>query len=140
MGNKEIEKLLEEYRESLALKRELEIRVRENEEDQVGLKAVGYDSVGKSYGTSNPTEKQALNNDNLNRIKSAIKIIENKLLRVENLLSVLTKDERQIIELKHINDYSWENVCYTAQKSYKTCKLKERSAFSKMKNIINYKI
>lgn len=142
MGN--LEKLFSEYREALAIKRELEIRLREKDlelkENIDGLKAVGYDSVGTSYKIGNPTERQALKINDLDKIKAAIKAIENKVLRVENLLSLLNDDERKIIELKYINKYSWENVSYTTGRSFKTCKNKANKAFKKMNNIITYQV
>ncbi|MGL4742666.1 MAG: hypothetical protein ACRC41_18075 [Sarcina sp.] len=143
MNYNSLVKLFNGHKVDLARKRELEIQINELEvKAEGGLKAVTYDGISVSGGgISRKTENDALkaigkNEEAIENIKREIGLLKNRILRVENLLSILSDDERQIIELKHISYYSWENVTFTAQKAYRTCKRREQEGFEKMLSIV----
>lgn len=149
MEYKNLKELFFNYKSDLAAKRELEIRIKEIETElkSYDIRAVSYDNIGSSYAISKRTENDALEHINddkklleIQRINKEIRLINNRVLRVENLLSIVSDEERKIIELKYINLYSWENICVTIEKSFRTCKKKEKEAFQKMFKILNYAI
>lgn len=129
---------LSKYRITLAQKRELEIKLKELEE-LLGVKGVSYDSVGGGSEISNTTEKQAMK---LVEVKEKLKYnIEHKGLecrRIENAMSILNKTEKEIIELKHIENHTWNTVVYKIDKSRSTCKRIENEALEKMQELLNY--
>lgn len=131
---------LVKYRITLAQKRELEIKLKEVEE-LIGLKAVTCDSIGSSSGISKSTENQAIK---LLEIKEKLEYtIEHKGLecrRIENALSILSPIEREIIELKYIEEHVWDTVTYKVKKSKSTCKRVEFEALNKMQELLNYSV
>lgn len=130
---------LKNYSSLLAEKRELEIRLEEIEGTE--LKAVSYDSVGKSYGISNTTEKRAFEIVELKEKYN--NLLKDKLIeinRIENAMGVLTEKERQLIEQRYINNSSWEVVAYKIDRTSRTCKSIEREALRKMDKILNLNV
>lgn len=149
MRYKNLKALLNGYKTDLASKRELEIRLKEldNFFEEDGLKGIAWDSLGGASGISKKTEKIAINKADgekklleVQRLNKAIREINNRVLRVENLLSILDEEERKIIEFRYISFYSWENICSVTFRSYRTCKKKEKEAFEKMFKILEYAI
>lgn len=142
MNYNSLVKLFNGHKVDLARKRELEIQKNELEtSEKGGLKGVAYDGICVDGGEiSKKTENDALMNigikEQKNLLDNKISLLKSKILRVENLLSILSEDERQIIELKHINNCSWETVAFSAQKAYRTCKKREQEGFEKMLSII----
>ena len=127
---------LKNYSSLIAEKRELEIRLEEIEGTE--LKAVNYDSIGKSYGISNTTEKRAFEIVELKEKYN--NLLKDKLIeinRIENAMRVLTEKERQLIEQRYINNSSWEVVAYKIDRTSRTCKSIEREALRKMDKILN---
>lgn len=130
---------LKNYSSLIAEKRELEIRLEEIEGTE--LKAVSYDSVGRSYGISNTTEKQAFKIVELKEKYN--NLLKDKLIeinRIENAMRVLSEKERQLIEQRYINNSSWEVVAYKIDRTSRTCKSIEREALKKMDKILNLNV
>ncbi|WP_297520474.1 hypothetical protein [uncultured Clostridium sp.] len=129
---------LNQYRVIVAKRRALEIRLKEVEQ-LIGLKGVGYDSVGGGSGISRTTENQAMK---LIQAREELEFnIAHKGIevdKIENALSVLDPGEREVIECKHIENHKWETVYYNVKKSDKTCKKLEREGLIKMMEILNY--
>lgn len=137
----EIRNRLKRYRIILAEKNELVFKLDEINQ-LIGVKAVTYDSAGSNTNKiSNTVANQALS---LIETKEELEILINtkglELDRIKNAISVLSLKEKEIIELKHIEDYSWETVAYNVDRSTKTCKKIEREALIKINNILAYNI
>lgn len=142
MGNVNLAALryrLNQYRIILSQKKELELQLEEIE-DEIGIKAIGYDSIGGGSGkVSRNTENQAINlADKKQSLKMTIAHKKIEVERIENALEVLNPSEKEIIELKHIKDHKWETVYYMLNKTDKTCRALERKALQKMLDILNY--
>lgn len=130
---------LSDYRMILATKRELELRLQELDET-IGLKAITYaENSGGVTGTSNKIQDEALK---LISLKQEIEMtIEHKRLevnRISNALSILSPEEKRVIDLKHLQEYRWENVAVIISRSEKTCKRIERKALLRMLKVIQY--
>ncbi|MGL4761861.1 MAG: hypothetical protein ACRC6T_11580 [Sarcina sp.] len=129
---------LTKYRVNAAKKKALEIKLEEAEQ-LIGLKAISYDGEGGASGISKTTENQSLK---LIQAKQELEYtIAHKgieIAKIENALSVLNPSEKEIIQLKYIENHKWETVYYKANKSDKTCKRLERESLIKMLEILNY--
>lgn len=134
----EIRDRLKHYRNVAAEKRELELKLIELDET-LGVKAVGYEGIGgKTNAISRTVENQAMKIvETKDKIEKLIQVRGVEITRIENAISVLDPKEKEIIELKHIENHNWDTVGYKAERSSKTCKKIEKQAIAKIYSILN---
>lgn len=103
MDKREVISKLQKYKEYKADIVDLEIKIFEIKEE-VGLSAISYgESAGKTYKISRSTENQALGLiKNTDEIEKQKKWIEMQVKKIENALSVLKEEEKEVIELIYI--------------------------------------
>ncbi len=99
------EKILYNYN---YLKANLEIKLKELQEIHMddGLKAVDFEGVStcKTYKISQPVEDIAiLNCEKINSITKNINKLKSKINSIETSLSLLSNEEREIIEMKYFD-------------------------------------
>lgn len=134
-----IKERLKNYRKILAEKKELELRINEQEED-IGIVGIEYgERSGPTYKITSQTENQALKlTESQEKLIKLIKEKGTEIQRLENAMSVLTDQEREVIELLYIKKHYINTVAYKVDKSPRTVKYIERAALKKMEEVINY--
>lgn len=134
---KEIRGLLRQFNIIEAKKNDLEYDLKLLRDD-VGINAINYDRVGKSYGISNTTQKQALD---IVEIREEIALLIEKksieLKKIENILKILNPIEKKIIELRYFENYDWANTSKLVDRSTSHCKSLEHKAIGKIDEFLN---
>lgn len=126
---------LQRYKVLKAEVKNLELDIEElHEVENLGPGAISYEErTGVTNKITSMTENQAIaiadKHAQLEKEKRAkIRDIE----RIENALSILGEKERQVLELKHINNARWDTVTYKLDRSYSQCKAIEADALKKI--------
>ena len=106
------EKILYNYN---YLKANLEIKLKELHEIQLDDKVSGinYEGVStyKTYKISQPVEDIAvLNLEMINSITQNIKKLKSKINSIEMSLSLLSDEEREIIQMKYFDSMNWIQI------------------------------
>ena len=106
------EKILYNYN---YLKANLEIKLKELHEIQLddGVSGINYEGVStcKTYKISQPVEAAAiLNLEMINSITQNIKKLKSKINSIEMSLSLLSDEEREIIQMKYFDSMNWIQI------------------------------
>lgn len=135
--NKIINKI-EKYKEILADIGAIDIRVQELEDEILGISGHDYgEKSGKTYKFSSSVEEQA---EKLMRKKEELYSEQaskkRELKRIDNAMTVLTDEEKEIIQTIHIEHKRYYVVEDRLQLSYQRIKQLEKQAAQKMEKYI----
>ncbi|CUU47043.1 sigma factor-like helix-turn-helix DNA-binding protein [Clostridium beijerinckii] len=126
------------YKEFLADIQEIDIRVQELEEEILGISGQGTEErTGKTYKITSSVEQQAEKlmerKEELYREQAAKR---RQLQRIDNAMSVLTDEEREVIQVIHIEHKRYWRLEEKLNLSYRRVKQIENEAIQKMKKYI----
>lgn len=130
---------IRKYKEILADISDIDIRVQEIEEDILGISGQGIEErTGKTYKITSSVEQQAEKfmekKEELYKEQSAKK---RELKRIDNAMSVLTEEERDIIQIVHVEHRNYWVLEQKLNKTYRRIKQIEFDAITKMKRYIS---
>lgn len=125
------------YKELKADVKSIEFSIEEIEEE-VGLSGLSTEEkTGKTYKITNTTENQALHIIEKKEellVKKSRK--EREIKRIENALTVLNDDEREVLALAHIEQKKWCYICVKFDRSYARLKQLEGNALEKLEKYL----
>lgn len=126
------------YKELKADIRDIEIRLQEIEEEILGVSGQGTEErTGKTYKITSSVEQQAEKlmdkKDELLRIKTSK---EREIQRIDNAMTILLDEEREIIQVVHIDHKKYWRVEEMLNLTYSRIKQIEKEAIEKMKKYI----
>lgn len=129
------EKILYNYN---YLKANLEIKLKELQEIKLddGLRAVDFEGVStcKTYKISQPVEDMAiLNIERINSITENVKKLKSKINSIEMSLSLLSDEEREIIQMKYIDSMNWIQISNKVNISERQAHRIKHNAINKIK-------
>ncbi|SKB28425.1 phage transcriptional activator, RinA family [Acetoanaerobium noterae] len=129
------EKILYNYN---YLKANLEIKLKELHEIQLddGVSGINYEGVStcKTYKISQPVEDIAvLNLEMINSITQNIKKLKSKINSIEMSLSLLSDEEREIIQMKYFDSMNWPQISNKVNMSERHAQRIKNNAINKMK-------
>lgn len=137
MNISEVEKIIRGYN---SLKRKINILSKEIESlTETGISALSFSLGGKSKtnNISRPTEDNAIRNaDKKKRAKKELFVLKKQLEIIEESLNSLDDMEKQVIELKLIKNYSYEEIAEEVNISVIYAKKLKRKSLVKIKSII----
>ena len=127
------------YKEVLADIQEIDIRVQELEEEILGVSGQGTEErTGKTYKITSSVEQQAekliKGKDELFKEKSDKK---RELKRIDNAMTILTEEEKNIMQIVHIDHRKYYVVQEKLRLSYQRVKQLENQAAKKMEKYIS---
>lgn len=136
--NKTIAKI-RRYKELKADIIDIDIKLQELEDEMLGITGQGTEErTGKTYKITSTVEQQAdkymEKKEDLIRKRS---IKEREVKRIENAISVLTEEEREVIELAHIQLKKYWKIENQLHKSYSRLKQIENEAAEKMEKYLS---
>jgi DNA-directed RNA polymerase specialized sigma subunit len=130
---KATEKFLYNYN---SLKASIENMKQEIEEiEYLGMSAINYDHeiTGKTFVFHSITENEAIKVSEKKRIlETRIKILENKLERIDRAVDALNDIEQKIIKLRYYEEWQWCQIAYEVRYSEKWCRELRRRAVRKV--------
>jgi DNA-directed RNA polymerase specialized sigma24 family protein len=134
----EVRQRIKEYKDLIADIKEIDIKVQELDEDLLGISGQGTEErTGKTYKITSSVEQQAEKlmekKEELYRQQAAKK---RDLNRIDNGLSVLTDEQRTIIEYALIERKKYWTIQEKLNLSYSRIKDLENEAIKKMKKYI----
>lgn len=126
------------YREVLADIQDIDIRVQEVEEEVLGISGQGFEErTGKTYKITSSVEQQAEKlmerKEELYRDQEAKK---RELKRIDNAMTILTEEEKDIMQIVHIEHRKYYVVQDKLKLSYQRIKQLEKQATIKMERYI----
>ena len=137
MNISEVEKIIRGYN---SLKRRISILSKEIESlTETGISALSFSLSGKSKtnNISRPTEDNAIDNiDKKKEVKKELFVLKKQLEIIDEALNSLDNMERQVIKLKLIQKYSYEEIAEEINISVIYAKKLKRKALVKVKSII----
>lgn len=137
MNISEVEKIIRGYN---SLKRKINILSKEIESlTETGISALSFSLSGKSKtnNISRPTEDNAIDNiDKKKEVKKELFVLKKQLEIIDEALNSLDNMERQVIKLKLIQKYSYEEIAEEINISVIYAKKLKRKALVKVKSII----
>lgn len=101
------------------------------------LTAVRYDGMPHGTGTSDPTAKAAteivdLYDKRISELKERVRIILDNNRKTEDMLSVLSRDERRVIKARYIDGIRWDFIPGRLNISRRHCFRLEKRALQKI--------
>lgn len=129
---------IRKYKELLADIQEIDIRMQEIEEDIIGIsdQATG-ERTGKTYKITSSVEQQAekliSKKEELYREQVAKK---REIKRIDNAMTILTDEEREIIQVVHVEHRKYYVVQEKLKLSYQRVKQLEKQAAERMSKYI----
>jgi DNA-directed RNA polymerase specialized sigma24 family protein len=135
--NNVLEKI-RKYKELKADIGDIDIRIKEIEDEVLGPGAIGYEErTGETYKITSSTEQQA---EKLMQRKGELimqrKMKERDIERIDNAITVLKDEEKEVIELVHKERKEYWKVQEKLHKSYPRIKQIEADAVRKMKKYL----
>ncbi len=128
---------IRKYKELKADIRNIELKLEELEEDIGITEQPQGERIGQTYKITSTVETQAImqieKKEALNKAKNNKK---RKIARIENALSVLKEEHREVIQLAHIELKAYWRVQEKVHKSYTRVKQLEIEAAQKMEKYI----
>jgi len=126
------------YKELKADIRDIEIRLQEIEEEILGVSGQGTEErTGKTYKITSSVEQQAEKlmdkKEELLRVKTSK---EREIQRIDNAMTILLDEEREIIQVVHIDHKKYWRVEEMLNLTYSRIKQIEKEAIEKMKKYI----
>ncbi|OOM71111.1 hypothetical protein CLPUN_51030 [Clostridium puniceum] len=127
------------YKEMLADIADIDIRVQELEEEILGVSGQSMgERTGKTYKITSTVEQQAEllmeRKEKLYREQSAKK---RELERINNAMTILTEEEKDIIQIIHIEHRKYYVVQDKLNLSYQRVKQLEKQAAKKMERYVS---
>ena len=129
---------IRKYKELLADIQEIDIRMQEIEEDIIGIsgQATG-ERTGKTYKITSSVEQQAekliSKKEELYREQVAKK---REIKRIDNAMTILTDEEREIIQVVHVEHRKYYVAQEKLKLSYQRVKQLEKQAAERMSKYI----
>lgn len=129
---------IEKYKEILADIGEIDIRVQELEDEILGISGQGMEErTGKTYKITSSVEQQAEKlmekKEELYKEHAAKK---RELKRIDNAITILTEEEKDIMQIIHIEHRKYYVVQEKLMLSYQRIKQLEKQAIKKMEKYI----
>jgi len=126
------------YKEILADIGEIDIRVQELEDEILGISGQGMEErTGKTYKITSSVEQQAEKlmerKEELYKEQIAKK---RELKRIDNAITILTEEEKDIMQIIHIEHRKYYVVQEKLMLSYQRIKQLEKQAINKMEKYI----
>lgn len=128
---------LRSYKGLKADVKSIEFNIEEIEEE-IGLTGLSTEEkTGKTYKVTSSTEQQALHiiEEKEELLFKKYKV-EREIKRIENALTVLNDDEREVLVLAHIEQKKWYSICEKFDRSYARLKQLEGNALEKLKKYL----
>lgn len=116
----------------------LELEIEDLIAEVDGVKAVQYrESTSKTYKFNSSVENEILERESeINKMLKEKRKKEILIEKVDNAMSSLNKDERDIIELRYFNKESWNTIGATINKDANYCGKLGRIAINKISKLI----
>lgn len=133
-----LKKELKNYKLNKNRIKALELKLREIENDYITISSPKLDDNIRSSDISNPTELQAIKiHEKKKRYESIIKKENCRLDLLEVALNSLSSVEKEIIELKHLENQSWWLIGSKISYSERQCRRIEEEALVKMLRVMS---
>ena len=129
---------IKKYKELKADIRDIEIRLQELEEEMLGISGQGMEErTGKTYKITSSVEQQAEKFMEKKEELLKIKLMkEREIKRIDNAMTVLLDEEREIIQEAHIEHKKYWRLEEKLNLTYSRIKQIEKEAVEKMKRYI----
>lgn len=129
---------IKKYKELKADIRDIEIRIQELEEEMLGISGQGMEErTGKTYKITSSVEQQAEKFMEKKEELLKIKLMkEREIKRIDNAMTVLLDEEREIIQEAHIEHKKYWRLEEKLNLTYSRIKQIEKEAIEKMKKYI----
>lgn len=133
-----IAKKVKKYKELKADIVDIDIRMKELEQDILGVSEQPQgERVGKTYKITSSVEKQAERHAEKQEELIRVKLSKTRQIeRIENALSILGEVEKDIIEIVLINNYRYSKIEEKLHLSYSRIKQVEAVALKKMEKYL----
>ena len=131
---KKVENALYNYKAQEMYIRQCEKNIKLIELDY-GAKGICYEEMaeGGGSGISNPTEQKALSNiDKKDKLIGDIKRVKRQLESIDEVMELLNKVEKTIIEKKYIKGLQWWQITSEVQYGERHCRRMKDVAINKM--------
>lgn len=117
----EIKKRLNNYKKIVGKRNELQLRIKELEQD-VGISAMAQgEATSKTYKITSQTENQAVELASKKAdLSNLISTYQIEIDRIDNALNSLYEKDKNAIELLYIDKRSMESTCYLMDRSRDT--------------------
>lgn len=129
---------IRKYKELLADIEDIDIRVQELEEEILGISGQGTEErTGKTYKITSSVEQQAekLIEKKEELYKGQV-AKQREIKRIDNAMTILTDEEREIIQIVHIEHRKYYVVQERLKLSYQRVKQLEKQAAERMSKYI----
>lgn len=138
---KEIERILKNIREYEAKIKSLELEISDLKDLQsINLKGINYDNLVKTNSLFSKTELYAIKDL---EIQQTIDLLEYKkrhlerfLIRIKNAIESLNDLEKQIIQMKCLDNKIWRFVTFEVNLEERQCREIKKKALKKISNLI----
>ncbi|EEP52909.1 hypothetical protein [Clostridium butyricum] len=135
--HEEVKMRLKNYKMKVAKKNEMELRIKELEEE-AGISAMAQaEKTSKTYKITKAVENQAIElADKKEKLKRFINQYKIEIDHIENALSVLTEEERKVIDLVFIQGRRKDSVAYIMDKCVRTINYYISTGLKKMNELL----
>ncbi|WP_432662430.1 hypothetical protein R9X47_18050 [Wukongibacter baidiensis] len=139
---KEIEKVLKNIRKYDAQISDIELEIADLKDlHSISISGINYDNLVKTNSLISKTELQAMKDLEIER---TIEILEYKkrhlerfLSRIDNAICSLNDIEKQIIQMKCIDNKIWRFITFEVGLEERQCREIKKRALKKISNVIN---
>ena len=138
MKNIEVKNKIKKYKELKADIVDIDLKLQELEEEMIGISALSQEEkISRTYKITSSVEEQA---EKHLRVKEKLIFIKRKkqrdIIRVDNALSVLDDEQKEIVESVLINKKRYRYLEEKLNLSYPRIKQIENEALLKMKKYV----
>lgn len=133
----EVKLRLKNYKMKVAKKNELELRIKELEEE-AGISAMASsEKTSKTYKITKAVENQAIElADKKEKLSRFVKQYQIEIDHIDNALNVLNEEERKAIDLVFIQGRRKDSVAYIMDKCTRTVNYYISTALKKMDELL----
>lgn len=138
---KEVEKILKNIKEYKAKINEIELEIADLEDLQsIGLKGINYDNLIKTNNLFSKTELQAIKDLEIQQTMDLLRYkkrhLQRFLKKIQSAIDSLTDLEKQIIEMKYIENKIWRFVTFEVNIEERQCRVIKKRALDKICRLI----
>ncbi|WP_432406678.1 hypothetical protein [Wukongibacter sp. M2B1] len=139
---KEIEKVLKNISKYEAKISDIELEIADLKDlHSISISGINYDNLVKTNSLISKTELQAIKDMEIERTIEILEYekrhIERLLIRIDNAISSLSDIEKQIIQMKCLDNKIWRFITFEVGLEERQCRQIKRKALEKISHVIN---
>lgn len=141
---KDVENMLYNYNTLRAQVVDIELDIQSLKNEYMGLTGAGWNDIkptSPTYAVASTVEAEIVNKDS--RIEKLNKVKTNKEIevkRVENMLTILREDERELVELKYFKKIRAKMIAYKMNLCEEAIRKNNALILSSLANFLNQKL